>query len=217
MIDTEPLGSIGDYMPLSGKTAILRHREILDSLRLELKIAADGFDRLRGTEASEICRLLQRKATRSRQYSSVFNAACAVYCHELYFQNLVSSERFPSLPQGRSAELLKDSFGSADNFFYLIRTLAKATSSPAFLWLYRKERTHRPMLGIARLPLYTLPDLTTLHPIMCIDLWEHAYLDRWNGDIGGYADAYLRQADWDKIFSEPYAKDTETVPRNRSV
>lgn len=202
MIDTGSLGGIAEHLPLSDKAAMIRHTEILDSLRLELKIAADGFDRLRGAEASEICRLLQRRAARSVQYSSVFNAACAVYCHELYFKNLLPSDRFPSLPQGRSAEILSESFGSADNFFYLVRTLAGAAPTPAFLWLYRRERARRKMLGIARLPLCALPDLATLRPLMCIDLWEHAYLDRWGSDIAGYADAYLRQADWDNILSE---------------
>ncbi len=217
MIDTGPLGGIAEHMPLSGKAAMLRHMEILDSLRLELKIAADGFARLRGAEASEICRLLQRRSGRGGQYRAVFGAACAVYCHELYFENLLPSDRFPSLPQGRSAELLSESFGSTDNFFYLVRTLAGAAPTPAFLWLYRRERARRKMLGIARLPLCTLPDLSTLRPIMCIDLWEHAYLDRWGGDIAGYADAYLRQADWDNILPDEAVRGGVGSPKNRRI
>ena len=192
------------YMPLCPDSAMTRHRDIFDNLRLELKIAADGHRELSELPAADICRnLYGMRGKRGKMYLPIYEAAAAVYCHDLYFSTIVPSSKYPSLPQGRCAELLKKSFGSAGNFFYLVRTLAAGASNPGFLWLYEKHPKGRePILGIARLPLYSLPDIRNVRPLMCIDLWEHAYIDRWNSDISGYADACLRQTDWEFVFSK---------------
>jgi len=192
----------GGYMPLAGDAAMARHGEILEDLRLDLKIAADGNAQLAAMPAKEICRTLQHsRQKRSSAVSRILYAASAVYSHELYFTPLVGASDHPSLPEGESECRLAESFGSVGNFFYLVRTLAGGTTSPGFLWLYEKlSRRGRGLLGIARLPLYTIPDLSAVRPLMCIDLWEHAYIDRFGRDISGYADAYLRQVDWARIF-----------------
>lgn len=175
------------------------HRSILDSLRLELKIECDGYPDLRGVAAEELCR---RFCASSKPYArKICKSAAAVYCHELYFRHILP-EGEHSLPEGDAVRILGENFGSADNFFYLVRTLAAGTVAPGFLWLYEKPSRRHPKIGLARLPLYTLPDLRRFRPLFCIDLWEHAYIGAYGCDIAAYADAILRRLDWNSVFAD---------------
>lgn len=191
-----------DYSPLISAAAMARHADILEGQRLDLKIASDGFPELRRMSSEELCRRLWGiRGQKKRRLSGVISAASAVYCHELYFRNLAAKDGYPSLPTGEVATLLEKSFGSVGNFFYLVRTLAAGSDVPGFLWLYRKMAGREKKLGLKRLPLYSTPDFSEAAPILCIDLWEHAYTDTWGRDITGYADACLRQILWNKAFS----------------
>lgn len=189
----------GDGIPFFEGESLTRHRDIEAGLKLELKIAADGYPELSVTDAAELCRMLQGHKGKLRP---VYEAAAAVYAHELYFCRILAKERFPSLPAGRCAELLRNSFGSVDNFFYLVRTLSAGTPDPGFLWLYCKYGRRKNTLGLARLPLYSLPELSRFKPLMCIDLWEHAYMDFFGQNTAAFADTYLRIVDWEGVFAE---------------
>ena len=177
----------------------LRHRDIYDSLKLDLKIVTDGSTELSHMSPEDICRKFQQ--SRNRSHRQIFEAASAVWCHDLYFKHILPDSRCPSLPEGKSADMLCHSFGSIGNFFYLVRTLATGTSVPGFLWLYSVKFSGITTLGISRLPLYTLPDLRRFCPLFAIDLWEHAYIEEWNRDISGHADSYLRKISWQEIFT----------------
>lgn len=192
-----------DFTPLMSSGTAARHPEILESLKLDLKISADGFPAFRKADPQDICIALQSSpSAKIKGIRELYKSACAVYAHQLFFRNIVTSDRYPSLPDGSVAKILSESFGSTGNFFYLIRTLASGTRDPGFLWLYRKHRPKRGSLfGIARLPLYEIPDLSRTTPLLCIDLWEHSYMEDWGSDISGFADAYLRQTDWKNVFS----------------
>lgn len=173
------------------------HREIFDRLKLDLKIAVDGDGTMRTMTAEELCKRLYGV----RSGEEIYGCAAAVWCHELYFKNLLPEGSPQSLPEEKCAEYLQRGFGSTDNFFYLARTLASATSTPGFLWLYRKRSPRDPTPGLARLPLYTLPDLRRYEPLWCVDLWEHAYVDRWGQNISAYTDFCLRRTAWKEVFS----------------
>jgi len=188
------------FMPLADEATVTRHKQIYDSLLLDLKIAADGHSALRGASAEEICRsLFAAKGRRGKELEPIFKAAAAVWCHTLYFENLLPTEEIPPVPEAETCTPLIKSFGSMGNFFYLVRTVSGSTSAPGFLWMYK---TRDGELGLSRLPLYTLPDLRETDPLLCIDLWEHAYMYRWGSDISGYADACLRQINWKRIFGK---------------
>lgn len=189
--------------PLADEKTVARHMDILEGLRLDLKIAADGMPAFKNRSPLEICTALYGVRTKRKDtLRRLYDAASAVYAHELYMENLVSADKYPSLPDERCGSILKHSFGSPANFFYLVRTLAAGTHAPGFLWMYEKKDRGHIKLGLARLPLYTLPSLSEVRPLMCIDLWEHAYIECFGGDISGYADSCLRQTDWNRIFSD---------------
>ena len=177
-----------------------RHRDIYEALELDLKIATDGSPELSRLPPEELCRKLQH--SRNKAHRPIYNAAAAVYCHQLYTRHILPEEKCPSLPEGKAAEMLRHSFGSTGNFFYLARTLATGTAVPGFLWLYAAGFSGVTTLGISRLPLYTLPDLRRFTPLFAIDLWEHAYMDEWKCDISGHTDSYLRRIDWMGIFAK---------------
>ncbi len=199
MTNAEHVAEEFENTPLSWRAVLKKHRNIEEGLRLDLKIAVDGYPDLAGVGVGELCRRLQGNRGKMRQ---IYDAAAAVYCHELYFSHTLPEDRYPSLPEGRTDELLCRSFGSSGNFFYLVRTLAGGTADPGFLWLYAKTSRRQYTLGLARLPLYSLPDLARFRPLFCIDLWEHAYIERFGRDISGYADSYLRLLDWESVFSK---------------
>lgn len=191
-----------DYSPLASDETMARHLYILERQRLDLKIASDGFPELREMSAEPLCRnLCGIRGQKRRRLSDIFSAASAVYCHEFYFRHLAEKDKYPSLPSGDVASLLEKSFGSVGNFFYLVRTIAAGSDVPGFLWLCKRGPRKDPKLGLTRLPLYSLPNFGEVTPLLCIDLWEHAYTDCWGRDISGYADACLRQIRWEMAFS----------------
>ena len=66
-----------------------------------------------------------------------------------------------------------------------------------FLWLCLEQHARHRFLRLIPVQGYELP--LPLTPILALDLWEHAYISTYGGDRRAYADAFLRQLDWENI------------------
>ena len=180
-------------IPAEGMRAHLVHRE---NCALLLQVATDGYPAAREMDLVTLC----RNASRFPRIVSedIRFGSGGLYCHDLYFRYLVP-RRKASLPGGMAEEVLRGSFGSVDSFFYRFRMTAAETRLNGFLFASVRQRNGRWQMMLSVTEGYRLPQRQYGIPVFALDLWEHAYMTAWRENRSGYADAYLRQLDWDAV------------------
>lgn len=98
-------------------------------------------------------------------------------------------------PTGDIAEAIRDEFGSFQALQTAFGNVAANHFGSGWAWLIRTR---------SRLLVYSLPNedspLTAEEmPILGLDLWEHAYHDRFGLDVAGYVDAFWQVVDWESV------------------
>lgn len=105
---------------------------------------------------------------------------------------------FQSLGGGRISVYalmrIHKSFGSADSFFRRFKALAAESSSEGFLWLCCEKKQPQALYITFTKKNALLPP--HLSPLLCLDLWEHAYKKNYGGDRYAYAADFLMNTDW---------------------
>jgi Fe-Mn family superoxide dismutase len=168
-------------------------------------VLIDGFPVMHGLEAEEICRRAFQLPRLIRE--DVRFSAGGIACHEYYFRYLTAEEG-EHLPGEGVCEVLRRSFGSADSFFYIFREEAKRMQTGGFLWLCTENRSHVTRLRLVTTRGYDLPPAPYM-PLLSLDLWEHAYINRFGEDRRAYADAFLRRLNWDAVDATLIARKCE--------
>jgi len=185
--------------PLADSRALEVHVQVIcGRLAAELSVLLDGHREWIGMEAEEICRRAAGSSPLFR-YDIRF-AAGGLACHEYYFRYLQDNGG-TGVPGEKAAQALRRSFGSADNFFYVFRREAQRMQTGGFLWLCAEVRGRKRHMHLFPTEGYRLPPVG-LRPIFALDLWEHAYLPTFGTDRRSYADAFLRQLDWEAVGEE---------------
>lgn len=120
---------------------------------------------------------------------SVFNNAAQTWNHEFYFEGL--SPNAQSAPTGPLAEAIRTSFGSFDAMKAEMAKAAASLFGSGWVWLV-EDNTGR--LSILSTRNAGTPVRHGLRPLLCLDVWEHAY----------YIDYRNRRADavaatWDAV------------------
>ncbi len=120
---------------------------------------------------------------------AIFNNAAQAWNHEFFFATL--SPEAQHEPSGRLMAAIERDFGSFDHFKRMMTEAATSLFGSGWVWLAENRD--------GRLVLLSEPNAGTpirrgMKPLMCIDLWEHAY----------YIDYRNRRADsvasiWDVI------------------
>ena len=118
--------------------------------------------------------------------------AGAVYNHHLYFSRLTPEKK--DIPENL-AKRIAGSFGSFDGFARRFTEISVSFRGSGYTWLC-EDMSGRLRIGVTNNQNTPEPDKMT--PLLCCDLWEHAYyLDRQNRR-GEYIKAWLGSADWEK-------------------
>ncbi len=178
--------------PMIGeRTMRLHYEEILLSFIDRLNILLDAEPHLR--KLPPLALLSSQKLPR-RDAEEIRYTAGAVYAHTLYFRSMrpyIGGE--PSLPREIAEGLARD-IGSFGSLAYSISSAAYAMREAGFLWLLHDR--HRDRYLICPRSGYDIPDPMRYAPILCIDLFEHAYLF----DVGARKEdavrGYLALAAW---------------------
>ncbi|MDR2664388.1 MAG: superoxide dismutase [Puniceicoccales bacterium] len=122
-----------------------------------------------------------RRSARDGQGQRIFNAAGQVYNHSFFFRCLGRDSPAP-FPRR-----LVDAFGSWENFCANFREMALALFGSGWTWVVEDDSGHR-ILNSAN------GDGPVAHgqrPILCLDVWEHAYYLDYRNRRGDYVDAFL--------------------------
>jgi len=101
-----------------------------------------------------------------------------------------------SVPSPAFSAVIDRSFGSYGQFLLQWQEQAESVSGSGFLWLIR---TAAPKLSlyVTRGEETPYTAAVGLLPVLCLDLWEHAYFLRYRGDVRAYASAFLSSIRWE--------------------
>ena len=113
--------------------------------------------------------------------TGLFNNAAQCFNHDFYWKSLTPKKQ--EIPPELERLLIRD-FGSVENFKKDFQKAALGRFASGWAWLVADRENHLSILttGNAETPL-TQP---ALKPLLCIDVWEHAY----------YLDYQNRRADY---------------------
>jgi len=100
----------------------------------------------------------------------IFNNGAQVYNHTFYFEAL--SPNGGGEPTGLLATRIKEKYGSIDSFIDEFSGFAKRLFGSGWVWLVKNKEEE---LEIVTTSNAGNPIRDGLTPLMCLDVWEHAY------------------------------------------
>jgi len=125
---------------------------------------------------------------------AVKNNGGGYYNHCLFFSILTSDKEAQNF-SGKVAEAIKKDFGSFDKFKELMSDVAIKRFGSGWAWLVLDNSK----LVITSTANQDCPLSEGKIPLMCIDVWEHAYYLKYQNKRKDYIDAIWNLFNWKKI------------------
>lgn len=109
------------------------------------------------------------KASQEKQLKILFNNAAQVFNHEFYWKSLTPKQQ--EIPSELKEKLIRD-FGSIETFLGKLLKIALGHFGSGWIWLIEnKHKLEIITTENAQTPIL----LEGVKPLLCIDVWEHAY------------------------------------------
>lgn len=131
---------------------------------------------------------------------AIFNNAAQTWNHEFYFAAL--SPDACHRPEGALREAIDDRFGSFDKFREQMTAAAAALFGSGYVWLVEDPSGR---LSIESTSNADNPMRRGMRPLLCIDVWEHAYYIDYRNVRADAVKALWNRIDW-KVVGERYKK-----------
>jgi superoxide dismutase, Fe-Mn family len=152
------------------------HRSYFD--KLEKIISGTSFE----GEAIESIIIKSCSKPNSR---SIFNNAAQVFNHDFFWKSLDPEKKEAS---SFVVNMIKDKFSSWDNFQDIFKEAGLNHFASGWLWLVLDgEEIKITTTANAENPL-----VKNQVPLLCVDLWEHAYYVDYKNRRGDYLDSIIR-------------------------
>lgn len=113
---------------------------------------------------------------------AIFNNAAQIYNHEFFFNCLGRGNNM--VP-----DLVSDAFGGVAEFKEKFKSIANSVFGSGWVWLVYNDKNKFEIIATKNADT---PIAHGLHPVLTLDLWEHAY----------YLDYQNRRADFIDVFLE---------------
>jgi len=133
-----------------------------------------------------------------------FNQAAQVFNHEFYWKSMKPGGGGP--PTGSMEAHISDSFGSYRQFYIEFSDIASAQFGSGWVWLIQDAQKLR-VIATANADT---PIVDGKLPLLCIDLWEHAYYLDYQNRRDDYVKAFL-----DHLGNWEFAESNLNVSQNR--
>jgi len=116
--------------------------------------------------------------------------------HTLFWENLIpTSKGGGTLHEGPLQKIITTTFGTVDRCIQLISEKSIAVQGSGWGWLgYCTEQGHLRALSTEK---HDLPK--GFMPLLCIDVWEHAYYLQYKNDRATYVKAIWSIINWKKV------------------
>lgn len=137
--------------------------------------------------------LIQTEEIPNEVKTAVKNNAGGVYNHELYFACMNSADS--ELPTDKLALAINSAFGSIDNFKAELTAAAINQFGSGYAWLILSNGK----LEIISTPNQDTPISLTVTPLLCIDVWEHAYYLQYQNRRPDYVDNWFNLINWSYV------------------
>lgn len=99
-------------------------------------------------------------------------------------------------PKEKLAEAIKKRFGNFELFREEFSTAAKKRFGSGWAWLVMGKKGHLEIVSMAN---QDTPFSEGLHPILGLDVWEHAYYLKYQNKRVDYINAWWHVVNWDTI------------------
>jgi len=135
----------------------------------------------------------------SKYSATLINNAGGYVNHKLFWKSM--SPNGGGTPTGEIKELISRDFGSFDAFKEKFGTAAKTHFGSGWAWLVIDDNT----LKVVNTDNQDNPIMDTLkpeikgHPVLCLDVWEHAYYLKYQNRRAEYVDAFWNIVNWENV------------------
>lgn len=130
----------------------------------------------------------------------IFNNAAQAWNHEFYFDAL--SPKPQHAPTGVLLAAINESFGSFEQFKAQVDKACMGLFGSGWVWLV-EDKSGR--LAIVNEPNAGNPMRQGLKPLLCVDVWEHAYYIDYRNRRADSVTALWERIDWKRV-EERYAR-----------
>tara|TARA_B100001250_G_scaffold245168_1_gene210805 strand:- start:2551 stop:3150 length:600 start_codon:yes stop_codon:yes gene_type:complete len=173
---------------IDARTMEIHHSKHHNGYTNNLNNAISGTD-LEGKTIEEICKSNNLSA-------AVRNNGGGYYNHCLFWELL--SPNGGGNPDGAIADAISNQFGSFDNFKDEFSKAAATRFGSGWAWLCLKDGGLC-VCSTANQDNPLMPDSCGGTPILCLDVWEHAYYLNYQNRRPDYINAFFNLINWNKV------------------
>jgi len=170
---------------ISQETVALHHGKHLQTYVTNLNNALPGTP-LEGMSLEEVV---------MKAEGGVLNNAGQTLNHNMYFGQL-RAPRPDNMPSGKIAEAIERCFGSFEAFKKEFTQKGTTLFGSGWVWLSADKNGK---LVITQEPNAGNPIRSGLRPLLCFDVWEHAYYVDYRNRRAEHIDSIWQVIDWDVV------------------
>lgn len=124
---------------------------------------------------------------------AIFNNAAQAWNHILFFKQLTPH---PVNMSSHMTQVLANRFGSISHFKQLFQETAIGLFGSGWVWLAIDSKHE---LQLVATPNAGNPITQNMRPLLCIDVWEHAYYIDYRNQRAAYIKNFWPLIDWNKV------------------
>ena len=124
--------------------------------------------------------------------TGIFNNAAQVWNHTFFWHSM--KQNGGGKPSARMLEMIENDFGSFDDFKQQFKQAGATQFGSGWVWLVQ-EGNH---LKIIKTPNAETPITKNLQPLICCDVWEHAYYIDYRNKRPDFLNSFIENlVNWD--------------------
>ena len=181
---------------IDSKTMQIHHGKHHAGYTNKLNAAIEGTD-LEGKSIEEILKNLDMNN------SAVRNNGGGYYNHCLFWE--IIGPNCGGSPSGKLADAINKDFGSFDEFKSKFSAAAATRFGSGWAWLCVDSDGGLEVCSTANRDNPLMPGECGKTPILCLDVWEHAYYLNYQNRRPDYIDAFFNVINWE-VVAKMYVK-----------
>lgn len=122
------------------------------------------------------------------------NFAAQILNHDFFWKSLSAQS---GVPNDRVGRMIKNDYGSMDNFVKAFNESAMSSFGSAWNWAVFDPTTERILIVLGQDAYNPIKD--GYIPLFCLDLWEHAYYYDYINDRKSYLERFWRVLNWSNV------------------